>query len=96
MKILWFAGTAFLGLATSEPGARATPFNFTYTGSLVEFVVPTTDTYQILASGAQGGSGINGFGQVSMGGRGAEIGGNLTLSAGEVLQVAVGGSGGSM
>jgi hypothetical protein len=55
MKRLLLAGTAFLGLAASGPDARATPFDFTYSGSLVDFTVPTTDTYQILAFGAQGG-----------------------------------------
>lgn len=95
MKRLLLTGTAILGLAASGSAARAGPIDFTYTDSLVTFTVPITDTYQILAYGAQGGSGINSFGQVSMGGRGAEIGGNFTLSAGEVLQLAVGGSGGN-
>jgi hypothetical protein len=37
-------------------------FDFTYSGGLVTFTIPTTDTYQILAFGAQGGSGtFNGF-----------------------------------
>lgn len=35
--------------------ARATPFEFTYTGNLVDFTVPATGLYQILAFGAQGG-----------------------------------------
>src|ERR1700758_5003986 len=92
--MLWLAGRAFLGLAASGPGARATPFDFTYTGSLVEFTVPTTDPYQILAFGAQGGSGffLNPP-AVGVGGLGAEIGGDFILTAGEVLQIAVGGAG---
>ena len=60
--------------------------------------MPTTDTYQILAFGAQGGSGgcsvSCGPADVGAGGRGAEIGGIMTLTAGEVLQIAVGGMGG--
>jgi hypothetical protein len=63
MKPLLLAGTAFLGLAASGSVARAVPFDFTYTGSLVTFTVPTTDTYRILAFGAQGGSGL--FGSLS-------------------------------
>jgi hypothetical protein len=55
--------------------------------------VPETGLYQIVAFGAQGGSGVGGFGFVSAGGRGAEIGGNFILTAGEVLQIAVGGAG---
>ena len=34
--------------------ARATPFDFTYTGNLVDFTAPATGLYQILAFGAQG------------------------------------------
>jgi hypothetical protein len=56
MKLLLLAGTAFLGLAASGSAARAVPFDFTYTGSLVTFTVPTTDTHQILAFGVQGGT----------------------------------------
>src|SRR5712691_8341358 len=91
MKRLLLAGTAFLGLATSGSAARAVPIDFTYAGSLVTFTVPTTDTYQILAFGAQGGNGLP-FpdGTVSIGGRGAEIGGDFTLTAGEILEIAVG------
>jgi hypothetical protein len=94
MKLLLLAGTAFLGLAASGSAARAVPFDFTYTGSLVTFTVPTTDTYQILAFGAQGGNGtFDPLGFVGVGGRGAEIGGDFSLTAGEILQIAVGGVG---
>jgi hypothetical protein len=93
MKLLFLAGTAFLGLAASEPAAHAQRVNFTYTGQLVTFQVPETGLYQIVAFGAQGGSGtFFNFG-VGAGGRGAEIGGNFSLTAGEVLQIAVGGAG---
>lgn len=91
MKLL--AQIAFLGLAASvSAAARATPFDFTYSGSLVDFTVPITDTYQILAFGAQGGNFADGniFGP---GGLGAEIGGDFSLKAGEILQIAVGGAG---
>jgi hypothetical protein len=92
MKRLLLVGTAFVALAASGSAARATPFDFTYTGSLVTFMVPTTDTYQILAFGAQGGAGsFASF--VGTGGLGAEIGGTFGLTAGEVLQIAVGGAG---
>jgi hypothetical protein len=97
LKQLLLAGTAFLAIAASYPTAKAAPivFDFTYTGSLVGFTVPTTDQYQILAFGAQGG-GIN-LGPPPIppnpGGRGAEIGGDFILTAGETLQIAVGGAG---
>jgi len=88
MKLL--AQIAFLGLAASvSAAARATPFDFTYSGSLVDFTVPATETYQILAFGAQGGTDSS----VGRGGRGAEIGGDFSLAAGEILQIAVGGAG---
>jgi hypothetical protein len=56
--------------------------------------VPTTDTYQILAFGAQGGNAA-GEGLAAAGGLGAENGGDFTLTAGETLQLAVGGAGGN-
>jgi hypothetical protein len=94
MKRLLLAGTAFLGLAAAGLAAQANPLDFTYTGSLVDFTAPTTGTYQILAFGAQGGSGPPFAGLVGVGGRGAEIGGDFSLTAGEILQIAVGGAGG--
>ncbi|MGA7262952.1 MAG: PEP-CTERM sorting domain-containing protein [Stellaceae bacterium] len=98
MKRLFLTGAAFLAIGAAGSAANATLFDFTYSGSLVDFTVPTTDTYQILAFGAQGGSGgcsvSCGPADVGAGGRGAEIGGIMTLTAGEVLQIAVGGMGG--
>jgi hypothetical protein len=88
------AGTALLGFAASGSVANAGPIDFTYTGSLVEFTVPATGPYQILAFGAQGGNG-NRRDAVGAGGLGAEIGGTFILTTGEVLQIAVGGAGGS-
>jgi hypothetical protein len=88
VKQLLLAGTAFLAIMGSHRAVYADPivFDFTYTGNLVSFTVPTTDTYQILAFGAQGGSIANG-----PGGRGAEIEGDFRLTAGEILQISVGG-----
>jgi hypothetical protein len=94
MKLFLLGGATLLALAVSEPAARATLFDFAYTGSLVTFTVPATDTYQILAFGAQGGSGALVFPFIGAGGLGAEIGGDFSLTAGETLQIAVGGAGG--
>jgi len=93
MRRLLLGATSFLTIATLDPAARATPidFDFTFTGSLVTFTAPTTDNYQILAFGAQGGAGSS---ALAPGGGGAEIGGDLSLTAGEILQIAVGGAGG--
>ncbi len=97
MKQFLLAWTAVLGLTASGLPARATPIDFTYTGSLVTFTVPTTDTYQILALGAQGASNVlldvDGVFLDNIGGLGAEIGGDFGLTAGETLQIAVGGAG---
>ena len=82
------AGIAVVALVVWQPAARATPFDFTYSGNIVGFTVPNTDTYRILAFGASGGEGF-----VGGGGGGAEIGGDFSLMAGEVLQIAVGGRG---
>ena len=74
------SGSMLLALAISEPAAHAQRFEFDYTGSLVNFTVPITGTYQIIAFGAQGGDGVG------SGGRGAEIGGDFSLTAGETPQ----------
>jgi hypothetical protein len=92
MKLLLLAGTAFLGPAASGSAARAVPIDFTFTGSLVTFIVPTSGLYQILAFGAQGGS-VTPFSITAPGGRGAEIGGDFSLMTGEFLTIAVGGAG---
>jgi hypothetical protein len=96
MKRLLLAGTAFLALATAGPVAYAQRVDFTYTGAIVTFTVPTTGLYQIVAFGAQGGSGPSrptGGPSPYTGGLGAEIGGDFSLTAGETLQIAVGGAG---
>ena len=95
MKPYLLTAVAFLGLAASEPAARAqVQFNFTYTGKPDSFTVPIAGTYRVLAFGAQGGNGTPPvFG--GSGGLGAEIGGDLDLSDGEVIQIAVGGAGSS-
>lgn len=56
MKELLLAGTAMLTLAVAPSAAQAVPFDFTYTGNLIAFTVPTTGPYQIVAFGAQGGN----------------------------------------
>lgn len=72
--------------------AFATTIN--YTGAEQTFTVTTTGEYQIVAYGAQGGAaGLNYYGATP--GLGAEIGGNFELTAGEVLDIYVGGAGSS-
>lgn len=91
MKRLLLA-TAF-AVATATPAAAIT---FTYTGSIVTWTVPADGTYTITATGAQGGQGRNlSFAPVFTGGRGARVGADIVLTAGTILQIAVGGQGGS-
>jgi hypothetical protein len=82
-------GASLLAICASGSFAAASTIDFTYTGGFQTYTAPSTGLYDILAFGAQGGnSGL------SAGGRGAEAGGNLMLTASEVLQIAVGGVGG--
>jgi hypothetical protein len=60
-----------------------------YSGTVVGYTVSTTGSYYILAAGAQGGPASNG----SSGGWGAVIGGDVFLTAGTELGIAVGGEG---
>jgi hypothetical protein len=94
MRNSLLAGASLLALFAW--GARAAPYDFTYTGSPVTFTVPVTGTYKIIAFGAQGGGtrfqSDVGFSPIP-GGLGAEIGGDFDLSGGDELQIAVGGAG---
>jgi PEP-CTERM motif-containing protein len=63
---------------------------FDYTGAPVTYTITTTTSYDIVAYGAQGGGTSGG-----VGGYGAEIGGDFTLYAGTVLEIVVGGAGGT-
>jgi len=68
---------------------------FSYDGAIVQsFTAETTGTYDITAYGGQGGQGGVSFNPVGgTGGLGAEIGGDFSLTAGEILQIVVGGAG---
>jgi hypothetical protein len=68
-----------------------TPVTFTYTGKIVSYTVPTTGLYEIDAVGASGGN--HTYGQGNPGGEGAEVSGEVLLTAGETLRIAVGGAG---
>ena len=89
MRTLLLAGTSLLALSASIATASATPvpFSDSTVGSMT-FTAPSAGLYDILAFGAQGGSGSVGAGDL-----GAEIGGDFMLSQGEVLSIAVGGVG---
>jgi hypothetical protein len=61
---------------------------FSYDGIIQYDTITTTGTYAITTYGAEGGNG-----RTLSGGLGAEISGDVTLTAGEVLEIIVGGQG---
>ncbi len=83
MKRLLLMSASLLALMAAAPIASAT--TFLAIGDPVDFRVPATGTYEILAYGAAGG-GLEP-------GKGAKINGDFSLEAGQVLQIAVGGEG---
>jgi hypothetical protein len=68
-------------------GSSARADLFSYTRAVVDYTVPVTGSYNITVAGAQGGS------SGTTGGLGAVISGDVSLTAGEVLAIAVGGEG---
>ena len=79
-------------LIISTTAAMAAPItSFGFIGSIVQFTVADTGTYQIVAYGAQGGKDNAGNGAAV--GNGAKIGGTFSLNFGDVLKIAVGGAG---
>jgi len=84
-KIRELTGASVLALLASSAWAQT----IGYTGNVVDFTVSTTGIYDIVAAGAPGGS------SGAAGGFGAVIGGDISLVAGETLEIAVGGVGSS-
>ncbi len=77
--VLGTCGAAEAGLITT----------FKYTGAIEQFTADTTGTYHIELAGAAGGE----VGALQ-GGRGAIVGGDIELTAGQILAIVVGGGGG--
>jgi hypothetical protein len=68
----------------------------TETGSLQTFTVPTTGIYSFTLTGAQGGTGwVWAYSDGTPGGLGAEAMGTVHLNAGDVIDLVIGGMGGS-
>src|SRR5437879_3854186 len=72
-----------LVLAAWDQVAQGQTTNFNYTGDFQYWEVPATGVYRITAFGAQGGASREGG--VFGGGFGAEIGGDFSLTLGQVL-----------
>jgi len=87
------SAAAIAALALSGATAAKADTMFGYTGGLQYFIAPVSGVYDITAFGAQGGAGVA---AAAVGGLGAEIGGDVTLIAGERLTILVGGEGGSL
>jgi hypothetical protein len=85
------AGAGLLAALIGAADAGAAPVEFTFTGVVVDFTVPSTGVYQITADGAQGGDG----GDMATGGLGALDSGDVSLTAGTELMILVGGQGAS-
>jgi hypothetical protein len=83
-----FTLTAILAVIAAG-AASSSEIDYGYTGAAQFFTVPFTGEYQITAAGAQGG---NAGGNV--GGEGAKLGGLFDLTAGDTLELDVGGQGG--
>ncbi|MCC8959037.1 hypothetical protein H8B02_38205, partial [Bradyrhizobium sp. Pear77] len=62
---------------------------FDYSGAIVNYTVQTTGIYDIVAFGAQGGNAVD-QAFAGFGGMGAEIGGDIHLTAGDQLAILVG------
>ena len=81
-KRVLLAGVSALAIMLGAGGAH--PETIAFTGAEVTWTVPVTGLYDLTAYGARGGG---------RGGYGAEIGGDIELSAGTVLSIVVGGRG---
>ena len=85
-----FKATVLLAAMGAISSAQAAVVSFDYTGAAQQWVVPTNvTTIDIRAWGAQGQSNAGGI----LGGLGAYIAGSLTVTAGDVLNIFVGGGG---
>ena len=87
MKRILFAGASLFALMAGSASAATTTFG--YTGTIAYYTVPLAGEYQVITYGAQGGNG----GTIGGGGRGAKIGADFSLGAGDVLEIVVGGRG---
>lgn len=91
MKKIYLATGALLALALGQEEATAQTSTFSYTGAAQTYTVPPCVTsIQIEAWGAQGGIGSNG-GPAS--GNGGYTRGTITVTAGQVFNIYVGGQG---
>ena len=75
------------------PVSASTITTFNYTGGVQTYTAPYTGTYTLETGGAEGGSWTNDTTQGSIGGFGGYSKGNINLTAGQTINVNVGGQG---
>lgn len=86
-------GAALLGAGGfAGKAALAAPIAYDYTGALQTFEVTVSGDYRISAFGAQGGA-VTRTGGSFAGGLGAQAEGLVSLQAGDILNIVVGGAG---
>ena len=95
MRTTWIsrallAGASVFAFIAAHGEAGAATWTFAYTGAEETWTAPVTGGYFLKLYGGQGGSGGG-----NAGGLGAEVTGDLGLTAGDVLTILVGGQGGS-
>jgi PEP-CTERM motif len=90
MRAIAYGASTLALMALAAPAAADTVPFVDITPGPTTFTAPETGVYDILAFGAQGGTGDSGAG-----GLGAEVGGDFELTKGEVLSIVVGGQGGA-
>jgi hypothetical protein len=96
-KLAILVAVCLLGVGVTHSAKAATTWIFDYTDGVQTYDVTETGVYDITAYGAQGGSSPtqNSYYRLwASGGLGAEIGGDITLNAGQTLTILVGGKGG--
>ncbi|WP_027084142.1 glycine rich domain-containing protein [Cohnella panacarvi] len=86
---LVFVNSGYSSETTSENTTT-----FTYSGTMKTYTAPKSGTYTLEAWGAQGGNGMAN-GDTKQGGRGGYSKGEIALTAGQVLNIFVGGQGSS-
>ena len=79
----YYVGIASAGVSTGQQ-------TFNYTGAVQTFTAPATGNYTITLTGARGGNGLN-----TQGGFGGQATGSLALTAGQTINIYIGGQGGN-
>ncbi len=91
MRLTFLASASAQAVCCATIDAMATSITLSFTGAIQTFTVPDTGEYATIVDVAQGAAS---FQHADGGGLGAEVSGDFFLTAGTVLDVGVGGTGG--